>query len=152
MLSLKEIYKSIDNLNDTLDSKELDFLLLKYMKWLCYYEDFNKVEELAAKLSPWNISAWEKVIRDFKNDPSSFGEEYLKFAKEQKHPKKINSDSIDYIWSMDRFESSKNANDQRKDDSNKNVLKQKGNRKKMKKNLRLKLNRQIFKKNRRSFN
>ena len=53
---------------------------------------------------------------------------------------------------MDRFESSKNANDQRKDDSNKNVLKQKGNRKKMKKNLRLKLNRQIFKKNRRSFN
>ena len=32
MLSLKEIYKSIDNLNGTLDSKESDDLLLKYMK------------------------------------------------------------------------------------------------------------------------
>ena len=83
MLSLKEIYKSIDNLNGTLDSKESDDLLLKYMKWLCYYEDFNKAEELIAKLSPWNISSWENMLRDFKKDPNSFGEEYIKYAEKQ---------------------------------------------------------------------
>lgn len=83
MLSLKDIYKSIDDLNNsTLDAQRLDGLLLTYMKWLCDYGDFNKAKELIAKLSPWN-TAWENMLRDFKKDPSSFEEEYIKYAEKQ---------------------------------------------------------------------
>lgn len=141
MLSLKEIYKSIDNLNGTLDSKESDDLLLKYMKWLCYYEDFNKAEELIAKLSPWNISAWENMLRDFKKDPSSFWEEYLKSAKEQKNSKKLNNTSIDYVGSMDKLELSRQANKDLQDAYSNNLKRirndrpKKGNSKKKKKFL-----------------
>ena len=128
MLSLKEIYKSIDNLNGTLDSKESDDLLLKYMKWLCHYEDFNKAEELIAKLSPWNISSWENMLRDFKKDPNSFGEEYLKSAKEQKNLKKLNNTSIDYMWSIVKLTWSHQANQTIKDDYYNNLNKMKNDR------------------------
>ncbi len=118
LLELWKLVAKLDNSNE--DSTKLDDQVIKYMQWFCFYGLFSEAEELVAKLSPWSISAWEKVIKDFKKDPSSFWEEYLKYAEKQsdrqvilsqpnKRTKRKNlSDFEKYEEVIDYIESNKN--------------------------------------------
>ncbi len=114
MFTLSELYKSIDNLNDDLDSNELDTLLLRYIKWLCYYDDFEKANDLSSRLSPRSIMNAEGIIKNFSSNPVLYKEEYLKATQPQS--KRNKSDIIDYTWSLNRLEASNYISSERKDD------------------------------------